>query len=33
MEDRTLDAEEKLELIQTIINSEAIDDVNEYLQC
>lgn len=32
MEDRTLDAEEKLELIQTIINSEGLYAVNEYLQ-
>ena len=32
MEDRTLDAEEKLELIQTIINSEGLYDVNEHLQ-
>ena len=32
MEDRTLDAEEKLELIQTIINSEGLCAVNENLQ-
>lgn len=32
MEDRKLDAEEKLKLIQTIINSEGLYAVNEYLQ-
>lgn len=32
MEDRKLDAEEKLKLIQTIINSEGLYAINEYLQ-
>ena len=32
MEDRKLDAEEKLKLIQTIINSEGLYAVKEYLQ-
>ena len=32
MEDRKLDAEENLKLIQTIINSEGLYAVNEYLQ-
>ncbi len=32
MEDRKLHAEEKLKLIQTIINSEGLYAINEYLQ-